>query len=126
MLPSKIVYSLYHTLISSYLDYCNIVWASYNSTFLQIFFRTPKKAIRLINNSPWNTHSTYLFYKSAILKLHDINTFQVTSFMYIFISGILIVSFQFFFVLNKNIHNHSTRYSNNVHINSRATQVGAY
>ena len=45
--------------------------------------------------------------------------------MYKSICGIIPVSFQFFFVLNKNIHNY-TRYSNNVHINLCATQVRAY
>ena len=52
VLPNEVLYSLYHTLISPYLDYCNTVWASYNSTSLQNLFRTQKKAIRLINNSP--------------------------------------------------------------------------
>ena len=94
--------------------------------FLQNLFRTQKKAIRLINNSPCNTHSTPLFYKSGILKLHDINTFQVACFMYKSISGILPVYFQSFFVLHNEIHNYSTRYSNNVHINSCATQVRTY
>ena len=36
------------------------------------------------------------------------------------------VSFQPFFVLNNEIHNYSTRYSNNVHINSCATQIRNY
>ena len=67
-----------------------------------------------------------LFYKSDILKLHDINTFQVACFIYKSISGILPLSFQSFFVLNNAIHNYSTRYSNNVHINSCATQVRTY
>ena len=39
---------------------------------------------------------------------------------------LLPVSFQFFFVLNKYIRNYNTRYSNNAHINSCATQVKAY
>ena len=77
VLPSEIFYSLYHTLISPYLDYCNIVWTSYNSTFLQNLFRTKKKAIWLINNGQWNTRSTPLFYKSGILKLNDINSFKL-------------------------------------------------
>ena len=67
-----------------------------------------------------------MFYIFGILKLHDINTFQVACFMYKFISGILHVSFQSFFVLKNEIHNYSTRYSNNVHINSCATQVRTY
>ena len=46
-----------------------------------------------------------LFYKSGILKLHDINTFQVACFMYKSIAGTLPVSFQSFFVLNNEIHN---------------------
>ena len=112
---SEVWYYLYHTLFSPYLDYCDIVWASYNSTFLQNLFKTQKKAIRLINNSPWNTHSTSLFYKSGILKLDDINTeeIQFACFMYKSIFGILPVFFQFFSFLNNAIHNDSTRYSNN-------------
>ena len=35
VLPSEVLYSLYHTLISPSLDYCNNVWELYNSTFLQ-------------------------------------------------------------------------------------------
>ena len=46
--------------------------------------------------------------------------------MYKSISGILPVTFQSFFVLNNEIHNYSTRYSNNVHINSCATQERTY
>ena len=46
--------------------------------------------------------------------------------MYKSISGILPASIQFFIVLNTNIYNYSTRYSNNVHINSCATQVRTY
>ena len=48
--------------------------------------------------------------------------------LYIFksISVTLPVSFQYFFVLNKNINNYSTRYSNNVRINSCATQERHY
>ena len=76
-------------------------------------------------DNPWNTHSTPLFYKSGILKLHDMNTFQVACFMFKSISGTLPVSFQYFFVLIKNIHNYCTRYSNNVHICSCATEVRA-
>ena len=58
--------------------------------------------------------------------LNGINTFQVACFMYKFIYGILPVSFQSFFVLNNKMHTYSTRYSNNVHINSCATQVSTY
>ena len=51
VLASEVLYSIYHTLISTYLDYCNIAWASHNSTFLENPFRTLKKAIRLIHNN---------------------------------------------------------------------------
>ena len=42
------------------------------------------------------------------------------------IFGTLPLSFQYIFVLKKNIHKYSTRYSDNVYINSCATQVIAY
>ena len=40
VLPSEVCYSLYYTLISQYLDYCKIVWASCNSMFSHNICRT--------------------------------------------------------------------------------------
>ena len=75
-------------------------------------------------NCELNQHSTYstpLFYKSGILKLHDVNTFQIVCVMFKSISGTLPVSSQYFLVLNKNIYYHCTRYSKKDHIYSCAT-----
>ena len=50
-IPGDILLTLYYTLIEPYFSYCNIVWGSNNSVYLDQLFRKQKKAIRIISNA---------------------------------------------------------------------------
>ena len=68
--PADILKTLYFTLFQSHLIYGIISWGSANST-------TPittlqKKAIRIIHNEPYNSHTEPLFKSSKILKFDDL------------------------------------------------------
>ena len=62
----KILRSIYFAIFDSYLSYCCFVWAQNCSTIQQIVI-LQKKAIR-INFQPRNSHTSYLFKQSSILK----------------------------------------------------------
>ena len=66
----KILRSIYFAIFDSYLSYCCLVWAQNYSTIQRIVI-LQKKAIRIINFQPRNSHTSHLFKQSSILKLLD-------------------------------------------------------
>ena len=47
-LPSDILLTLYNILISTYLDYCNIVWSSRDTVEFKKLLRVQKRALHVI------------------------------------------------------------------------------
>ena len=66
----KILRSIYFAIFDSYLSYCCLVWAQNCSTIQRIVI-LQKKAIRIINFQPRNSHTSHLFKQSSILKFQD-------------------------------------------------------
>ena len=66
----KILRSIYFAIFDSYLSYCCLVWAQNSSTIQQIVI-LQKKAARIINFQPRNSHTSPLFKQSSILKFQD-------------------------------------------------------
>ena len=66
----KILRSIYFAIFDSYLSYCCLVWAQNCSTIQRIVI-LQKKAVRIINFQPRNSHTSHLFKRSSILKFQD-------------------------------------------------------
>ena len=66
----KILRSIYFAIFDSSLSYCCLVWAQNYSTIQRIVI-LQKKAIRIINFQPRNSHISHLFNQSSILKFQD-------------------------------------------------------
>ena len=66
----KILKSIYFAIFGSYSSYCCLVWAQNCSTIQRIVI-LQKKAIRIINFQPRNSHTSHLFKQSSILKFQD-------------------------------------------------------
>ena len=66
----KILRSIYFAIFDSCLSYCCLVWAQNCSTIQQIVI-LQKKAIRIINFQPRNSHTSHLFKQSSILKFQN-------------------------------------------------------
>ena len=62
--------TIYFAIFDSYLSYCCFVWAQNCSTIERIVI-LQKKAVRIINFQPRNSHASHLFKQSSILKFHD-------------------------------------------------------
>ena len=78
--PISVLKSLYYSLIYSHLSYCTTVWGGSCTTNLQPLRIKQKKAIRIINKEPYLSHTSPLFYSSAILKLDDIYKLKIGCF----------------------------------------------
>ena len=77
----KILRSIYFAIFESYLSYCCLNWAQNHST-VQWIMILQKKAVRIINLQPRNSHTSSLFKQNFILKFQD----------NIFVENILFVS----------------------------------
>ena len=66
----KILRSIYFAIFDSYLSYCCLVWAL-NFSSIQRILILQKKAVRIINFQPRNSHTSPLFKQNFILKFQD-------------------------------------------------------
>ena len=126
--PAYVLKMLYHSLILSHLQYCTLLWANSYYSHLQKLRLLQKKAIRIISNADYLAHSSKIFFNMKLLKLDDIRTFQLGTFMYKLRYNKLPSAIPHMFVTNENIHSHNTRNKNgylipNVRTNCRKFTV---
>ena len=76
-IPYEVRLNLYYSLFYPYLLYCNIIWGGAADTHLNKIFLLQKKVIRLICSEPYLSHTNNLFFKSKILKVHDVYKFML-------------------------------------------------
>ena len=102
---------IYMSLIHSYLNYCNIIWGSTSSNYLQPLIVLQKKAVRLISHARFREESAPLFYNLKILPLHKIYHLNCLQFMF---KNLNRNSFPFLshrIIYSSSIHNHETRFN---------------
>ena len=66
----KILRSIYFAIFDSCLSYCCLAWAQNHSTIQRIVI-VQKRAVRIINFQPRNSHNSPLFKQNFILKFQD-------------------------------------------------------
>jgi len=115
-LPSSVLLMLYNTMILPYLTYCNIVWACNSNSQLAHLIKLQKRAVRIVYKTTYREHTSPVFKMLNILKLQDINKFQIAVFMYKYHHNLLPLIFDDFFCLNADIHTYYTRHSNALHM----------
>ena len=109
--------TLYDSLIVSYLNYCNIIWAtSANQCDLSKLFKVQKKCLRIVSNSHYLAESKPIFYDLSLLNIFDINKLQIGTFMYKYEKQILPDIFLNSFQYNSQIHNYNTRSATKFHL----------
>jgi exonuclease III len=126
-LPKHILFSLYNTLILPYISYSNIAWAvtdytlehdhcpwtSPHSTKIDNIFKLQKRALRIINNTDYSTHTKNMFHDLKTLNIFDLNKLQTALFMFRYHTNTLPKSFSNCFKKHSDIHNYNTRHAKN-------------
>ena len=108
---------LYYSLIYPYLTYCVQVWGSTYDSHKKRLIILQKKIVRIICGVPPRTHTGPLFEQLNILRINYVYFYNVALFMYKFSSSLLPVIFATgLFTLNCDVHQHSTRQANHLHI----------
>ena len=97
LLPPQILKNLYYTLIYPYLTYCNLIWTATYPSHLATLQILQKKALRIITNSSYNTHTKPLFYNLNLLNIKQIKHVQICELMYRYEKNLLPLAFVSFF-----------------------------
>jgi Reverse transcriptase (RNA-dependent DNA polymerase)/Endonuclease/Exonuclease/phosphatase family len=77
--------SLYYSLIHCHITYALPVWSSTSANIIKPIITKQKIAIRLITNSPFNSHTEPLFKNLNILPLQDLILMSKLQFMQLYI-----------------------------------------
>ena len=80
-LPIKSLHTLYFAFIQPHISYGILAWGNAYSTICQKTILLQKRALRLINNVQYNSHTDPLFKRSKILKINDLYEYQIILFM---------------------------------------------
>ena len=108
----KILRSIYFAIFESNLNYCSLVWAqNYNAINRLVILQ--KKALRIMNYQPRNSHTSPLFRKAAVLKFKDKINLENILFISKSINNLLPSLFNNWFVFSSDTHKYNTSWSSN-------------
>ena len=114
--PTHILQTIYSSLISPYLNCGILAWGNTTTILLDALFRIQKRAIRIINNAGFLSHTNNLFHQNRILKITDLFNYNVGIFMYNLSAGELPDVFLHMFRRNNVVHNYPTRQRDAFHL----------
>ena len=80
--PTKILKTLYMSLVVPYISYCNIIWGSAFNTVLNPVIILQKKCLRTITKSPFLAHTKPLFKTSKLLTIKQLFDLNCAKFMF--------------------------------------------
>ena len=111
VLSQNILLTLYNALIGPHLNYCILAWG-FDSKRLH---KMQKRAIRIIERSPYYSHSEPIFKKYNLFMVKDVFHLQKLKLYYKLSNRNLPIYFNdFSFIQNNQLHTHNTRTRNNV------------
>ena len=108
----KILRSIYFAIFESNLNYCSLVWAQ-NYNVINRLVILQKKAIRIMNYQPQNSHTSPLFRKAAVLKFKDKINLENILYISKSINNLLPSFFNNWFVFSSDTHKYNTSWSSN-------------
>jgi hypothetical protein len=94
LLSSRALKSLYFALVHSHLIYGIHVWSAAPSHVINPLVKMQKKAIRIINGAPYNSHTEPLFKNNSILPVDLLVKYFKLLFMYDYCHNLLPLSFR--------------------------------
>ena len=124
LLDKRTLLNLYYTFVYPYMIYCNHVWGNTCKTYVEKLVKLQKRAIRIVTSSKYNAHTAPLFAELKCLTMTQIHEYTMGVFMFKYINKELPCVFDGMFVFNMDIHQHSTRSANLLHVPAIHTNLG--
>ena len=103
----KILQSIHFAIFDSYLSYCSLVW-SQNRSAIQRILILQKKAVRIINFQPRNSHTSPLFKQNFIIKFQDKICLENVLFVSKSLNNLTPSVFSTWFSFSSDQHNYET------------------
>ena len=113
--PIAILRTLYYSLIYPHLTYCIEVWGNTSKLHLDSLFLMQKKVVRVITSAGYTAHTDPLFANLQLLKLSQIYSFFIMTFVFKFTKGMLPKVFLPFFQRNCEVSSKTTRNSHKLY-----------
>jgi len=110
-IPKHTLKILYQSLIVPYMNYGIVAWGNtgMKSKDLKRLTLLQKRAIRVINNVSYNSHTDPLFKNCKLLKLNDIYKLQCCKIAHNKLNNLLPHNISILLSLRENVHQHNTR-----------------
>lgn len=124
-LDSNDLLMLYNSLVYSHLSYGILLWGSTFHTYLNMLMTMQKRAVRIVANEPYYSHTKPIFVKLGILEFANIYTFHLGRYMFLQLNELLPKAIHKQYKLNREIHSHNTRQNTSLHILTRRTVLAA-
>ena len=121
----KILKSIYFAIFDSYLSYCCLVWARNRSTIQRILI-LQKKAVRVINFQPRNSHTSPLFKLNFILKFQDTICLENVLFVSKSLNNLTPSGFRTWFSFSSDQHNYETSSSTQGNLTKLSYKTNRY
>ena len=117
ILSTSSLVMLYKALVMPYLTYGIHTWGTASPSILKRTNVLQKKAIRIISNVSYNSHTEPLFKSNGLLTIKNMHEFNVALFMYDYVHNELPISFNGMFTTTGDKRdNYTTRQSSNMDI----------
>ena len=118
VLKPSTLHAMYYSFIYPYLNYCIELWGSCSSKLFNFvyIFKLQKRVIRIVSASNYRAHTEPPFTKLEVLSLLKLYHLHIVLFMFKFSDCLLPEIYKDMFVINRNIHQHSTRLQNKLHV----------
>ena len=117
------VVTLYYSFVYPYLINCNHVWGLACKPYMKTFVLLQKRIIRIIAGVSRRSHTDPISNELKLLKCNDIHTYLIGRLMHRINIG-NITMLRSYFKKNKDIHQYSTRQTNNYQVPSVKTELG--
>ena len=113
--PTPVLTQIYYSFFYPYITYAALLWGNASPSILKPIITLQKKAVRVLANEKWNSHTPPIFYKLKLLKCEDIYKLQTALFMYDVYHMNIGETFQNMFTPISSVHNYNTRKSKTQH-----------
>ena len=114
--PTRILISLYTTLILPYLNYGILAWGNGTKTQQEKILMIQKRALRNINHAGFLSHTRPLFLKNKLLRIDDIYIYNLGIFMHQLSVNEIPAEIAKLFEKNSSVHSYPTRQRNLFHL----------
>ena len=113
---------IYFGLVYPALQYCISSWGHASKCHLEPLNVLNRRAVRTLCSAPWDAHTSPLFYKHNILKLQDIYKLQISKIIHQIHNNNYKGDHNL--TLTNQVHQYSTRFSNNANYFRHSTTLG--